>query len=90
MPEHQGQPSTVDFTLDPSSPSKRPEQFVSLLESALRREFPQAVEFVDIWHAAGDPVVSVRHLEKLDEEMATNVAHRARGVFSEFMTSPWY
>jgi len=90
MPERKDQPSTVDFTLDPSSPSKRPEQFVSLLESALRLEFPQAEEIIDICHAAGDPVVSVRNLEKLDEEMATNVAHRARGVFSDFMTSPWY
>ena len=90
MPEHQGHPSTVDFTLDPSGPSKRPEHFVSLLENALRQEFPQAVGIVDVWYAPGEPVVSVRNLEKLDEQMAANVAHRARGVFNEFMTSPWY
>ena len=90
MPERQGQPPTVEFTLDPSSPSKRPEQFVSLLERALRQEFPQALEIVDIWHAPGEPVVSIRNLEKLDEQMATHLAHRARGVFNEFMTSPWY
>ena len=90
MPERQGQPPTVDFTLDPSSPSKQPEQLVSLLESALRREFPEALEIVDIWHAPGEPVVSVRNLEKLDERTAKNLAHRARGVFNEFMTSPWY
>ena len=90
MPERRDQSPTVDFTLDPSSPSKRPEQFVSLLESALRREFPEVLEIVEIWHASGEPLVSIRHLEKLDEQMATNVAHRARGVFNEFMTSPWY
>ena len=90
MSEHQDQPSTVDFTFDPSSPSKEPAQFVSLLENALRREFPQAVEIVDIVHAPGEPVVTVRHLEKLDEQMAKEVTHKARGVFREFMTSPWY
>ena len=90
MPEPQDPPPTVDFTLDPSSPSKRPEQLVSLLESTLRREFPEALEIVDVWHAPGAPLVSVRNLEKLDERTAKTLAHRARGVFNEFMTSPWY
>ena len=83
-------PSTVDFTLEPSSPSKRPEQLVSLLESALQREFPKALGIVDIWHEPGEPLVSVRNLEKLDEQTAKTLAHRARGVYNDFMTSPWY
>ena len=90
MPEGPAQPPTVDFTLDPSRPSKSPEQLVSLLESALQREFPEAFDIVDIWHEPGEPLVSVRNLEKLDEKTAQNLAHRARGVFNDFMTSPWY
>ena len=90
MPERQDHPPTVDFTVDPISPSKRPEQLVSLLESALRLDFPEALETVEIWHAPGEPVVSIRNLEQLDEQVAKNLARRARGVFNEFMTSPWY
>jgi len=90
MPKSQDQPPTVDFTFDPGSPSKRPEQFVSLLKSALRQEFPQALETLDIWHAPGEPLVSIRNIEKLDEQLAASVAHKARGVFNDFMTSPWY
>ena len=90
MPKRQGRPPSVDFTLDPSSPSKQPEQLVSLLERALRREFPEALRIVDISHAPGAPVVSVRNLEKLDEQTAKDLVHAARGVFNEFMMSPWY
>ena len=34
---------SLDFQIDASSPSKRPEQFAALLDSALRREFPEAL-----------------------------------------------
>ena len=81
---------SLDFELDPSSPSKRPEQFVILLERALGQEFPEALEIIDISHAPGQPLVSVRNLGKLDEPTAKELAHRARGVFNDFMTSPWY
>ena len=82
--------ASLDFPLDPSSPSKRPEQLVILLERELGREFPEALRTVDIVQAPGARFVSVRHLEKLDEQTSKNVAHMARGVFSNFMTSPWY
>ena len=90
MPKQQDTLPSLDFELDPSSPSKRPEQFVILLERALGQEFPEALEIIDIWHAPGKPLVSVRNLEKLDEPTAKDLAHRARGVFNDFMTSPWY
>lgn len=90
MPEQHDQPPTVEFTLDPTSPSKRPEQLITLLERALQREFPEALEIVDIQHTPGEPVVSIKGLEKLDTQMAKSLAHRARVVFNDFMTSPWY
>ena len=90
MTNRQNTPPSLDSQLDPSSPSKRPEQLVILLERALEQEFPEALEIIDIWHAPGKPLVSVRNLEKLDEPTAKNLAHRVRGVFNDFMTSPWY
>jgi len=81
---------SLDFDLNPSSPSKRPEQFVILLEMALGQEFPEALEIINIWNAPGNPLVSVRNIEKFDEPTAKDVAHRSRGVFNDFMTSPWY
>ena len=80
----------LDFELDPSSASKRPEQLVILLKRALEQEFPEAFATIEVWHTPGRPFVSVRHLEKLDEQTAKDVAHRARGIFNEFLTSPWY
>ena len=90
MAENFDPTASLDFQLDSTSPSKRPEQLVNLLERELGREFPKALEIVDIVHAPGERLVSVRHLEKLDEETSKNLAHLARGVFSNFMTSPWY
>ena len=78
MAKQQDTLPSLDFELDPSSPSKRPEQFVILLERALGQEFPEALEIIDIWHAPGKPLVSVRNLEKLDEPTAKDLAHRAR------------
>ena len=90
MANRQDTPPSLDFEFDPSSPSKRPEQFVILLERTLRQEFPRALEIIDIWHAPGNPLVSIRNLEKLDELNAKDLTHRVRGVFNDFMTSPWY
>lgn len=90
MTNRQETPPSLDFNLDPNRLSKRPEQFVILLERALEQEFPEVLEIIDIWHEPGNPLVSVRNLEKLDEPTAKNLAHRVRGVFNEFMTSPWY
>ena len=90
MAEHHDPPASLDFQLDPSSPSKRPEQLVSLLERVLGQEFPAALEIINIVHAPGKPRVSIRNLEKLDEPTSKHLAHRARGVFNDFMTSPWY
>ena len=85
MPEQHDQPPTVEFTLDPTGPSKRPEQLITLLKSALQREFPEALGIVDIQHTPGEPA-----LEKLDAQVAKSLARRARVVFNDFMTSPWY
>ena len=90
MPEQHDQPPTVEFTLDPTGPSKRPEQLITLLKSALQREFPEALGVVDIQHTPGEPIVSIKALEKLDAQVAKSLARRARVVFNDFMTSPWY
>jgi len=90
MPEQHDQPPIVEFTLDPTSPSKRPEQLITVLERTLQREFSEAFEIVDIQHTPGEPVVSIKGLEKLDTQIAKSLARRARVVFNDFMTSPWY
>ena len=89
-PERAEQRPVVEFRLDPHGPSKRPEQLAELVESALRREFPAAAEVVEVAHAAGDAVVSLRNLEQVDRSTAEKVAHRARVVYNDFMISPWY
>ena len=90
MGEDQGQPQTVDFTLDPRSPSKRPEQLAALLKQALRREFPESLAIVEISHAPQTPVVSLRNLEQLEAGTAKALTYKARAVYNEFMISPWY
>lgn len=82
-------PPRLDFRIR-GSLSKRPEQFAALLDSALRREFPEALDIVEIAHAPDPPVVSLGGLERLDESMAKRLKHRARAVFNDFMISPWY
>ncbi len=81
---------TVEFKLDPRSPSKRPEQLAALVESALRREFPAAAQVVEVAHSAEDGVISLRNLEEVDGGTAEKLAHRARVVYNDFMISPWY
>ncbi len=81
---------TVEFRLDPHSPSKRPEQLAALVESALRREFPAATQVVEVVHSADDAVISLRNLEQVDSGTAEKLAHRARVVYNDFMINPWY
>ena len=80
----------VQFTLDPHSPSKRPEQLMTLLQSTLQREFPDAAGVVEVSLSPEDGVVSILHLDQLEEDVAATLAHRARVVFNDFMISPWY
>ena len=82
--------STEEFVLDPDSASKRPEQLVSLLKRVLEQEFPDAFPPLEVMHAHESATVSLAGLDDLDEAIASEVVHRARAVFAEFVTSPWY
>ncbi len=90
MVTDQDPPPSLDFRVDPSSPLKRPKQLAGLLESALRRDFPEALDIVEIAHGPDIPGVSLRGLERLDENTAKRLAHKARAVFNDFMINPWY
>lgn len=81
---------TVEFELDASSATKRPEQLYNLLDRMVRKEFPDFVDIVQVVHAVGDSTVRLTNLETLDEAVAKEVAHRARGIYNDFVTSPWY
>ena len=80
---------TVEFRLDSTSQTKRPEQLYNLLDRMLRQEFP-AAEIVEVTHTPGDAVVSLVNLDALEEAAANAVTSRARAVYNEFVTSPWY
>ena len=90
MTDPQPERPTVRFTLDPGGPSKRPEQLITLLESSLEREFPNAVGVVEVSHSVVDGVITILNLEKVDAATAKKLAARARGVYNDFMISPWY
>ena len=90
MSEDQQPSHSLDFELDPKSPSKGPQQLVALLGRVLGDEFPDVVKLVDIMPTRGNSRVSVRNLEKLDEQTSKDFVHRARVVFNDFMSSPWY
>ena len=90
MAEHEDQSVTVDFKLDPTSPSKRPEQLATMLERALRQEFPESLDVIEISRSPDKSGVSLKNLEKLEEDTAKHVAQRARELFDDFMNSPWY
>ena len=90
MAERGDRPLSVDFNLDPTSASKHPEQLAALLERALRQEFPESLDIIEICHQPNTPVVSLRNLEKLEEHTAKKLARRAQAVFNDFMESPWY
>ena len=80
---------TVEFRVDSSSPTKLPEQLYNLLDRMLRQEFPD-VDRVEVVHTPGDTVVSLVNLETLEGAVAKDVVRRARTVYNEFITSPWY
>ena len=90
MVKDQDSPPSLDFQIDASSPSKRPEQFAALLDSALRREFPEALDVVEIAQVPYPPGVRLKGLEKLEEDAAKRLTHAARAVFNDCMISPWY
>ena len=90
MAEDPDSPPALDFLIDASGSSKQPQQLAALLDSALQREFPEALDIVEIVQAPDTPMVSLRGLEKLEDETAKRLAHRARAVFNDFMISPWY
>ena len=90
MAEDQDPPPALDFLIDAGGSSKQPQQLAALLASALQREFPEALDIIEIVQASDTAMVSLRGLEKLEDETAKRLAHRARAVFNDFMISPWY
>ena len=56
----------------------------------LRREFPEALDVVEIAQVPYPPGVCIRGLEKLEEDAAKRLTHAARADFNDFMISPWY
>ena len=90
MTEPPPKPPIAEFAVDPNSPSKRPEQLVSLLVRVLGQEFPEAFARLEVVHADGTEVVTVAQRDDVGEEVVKEVAHRARAVYGEFVTSPWY
>ena len=92
MTETPKRPPIAEFALDASSASKRPEQLVNLLTRMLSQEFPQAFQRLEVVHASETAVVTLASLDEdeLDEDVALEIAHRARAVYGEFSTSPWY
>ena len=78
------------FELNIKDSAMRPEQLLNLLNRMLREEFPAVVDSVTVVHEPGEGVVTLSNLEQLDKPIAMNVAHRARSVYNEFLTSPWY
>ena len=83
-------PPVVAFELNPHSASKRPEQLVNVLTRVLSGEFPEAFEQIEVVHEPETAVVKLSKLETLDQKSAEAVARRARSVFNDFVTSPWY
>lgn len=86
----QADPPAVEFKLPERGAAKRPEQLAALLESTLRREFPEAAALLEVACLPDGATVAVRNLDQLDERSAKKLARRARGVYNEFLISPWY
>ncbi len=59
MAEDPDSPPALDFLIDASGSSKQPQQLAALLDSALQREFPEALDIVEIAHAPNTTVVSL-------------------------------
>ena len=90
MTDNESESPSLQLTLDPNKPSKRPEQFAALLETTLQREFPTTASIISVSHSPDAPVVGLCNLEDLEDDIAKKVAHRARVIFNDFMISPWY
>ena len=86
----QPDPPAVEFTLPPRGAAKRPEQLAALLESTLRREFPDAAALIEVACLPDGATVAVRNLDQVDEPTARKLARRAHVVYNEFLISPWY
>ena len=78
------------FQVDWTGAGKRPDQLVTLLTRTLRQEFPETEEPLAVTHDPETNVVAVSGLDGLDDPLAKQVTHRARAIYNEFMTSPWY
>ena len=83
-------PPAVEFTLPPRGAAKRPEQLAAMLENTLRQEFPGAAALIEVACLPDGATVAVRNLDQLDEPTARKLARRARGVYNDFLISPWY
>jgi hypothetical protein len=90
MTDNGNESPSLQFTLDPNKPSKRPEQLAALLETTLQREFPKAASIISVSHSPDAAVVGLCNLKDLEDDIAKKVVHRARVVFNDFMISPWY
>ena len=78
------------FELNIKDSAMRPEQLLNLLNRMLREEFPTVVDSVILTHEEDDGVVTLSNLEQVDKTIARAVSHRARSIYNEFLTSPWY
>ena len=83
-------PPAVELTLPPRGAAKRPEQLATLLESTLRREFPDAAALIEVACLPDGATVAVRNLDQVEEHTARKLARRAHVVYNEFLISPWY
>ena len=86
----QADPPAVELKLPSRGAAKRPEQLAALLESTLRREFPAAAALIEVACLPDGATVAVRNLDQVDDRTARKLARRARGVYNEFLISPWY
>ena len=78
------------FELNIKDSAMRPEQLLNLLNRMLREEFPTVVDSVILTHEEDDGVVTLSNLEQVDKTIARDVSQRARSIYNEFLTSPWY
>ncbi len=83
-------PPAVELTLPPRGAAKRPEQLAALLESTLRREFPDAAALIEVACLPDGATVAVRNLDQVDERTARKLGRRAHVVYNDFLISPWY
>jgi len=80
----------LEFPLDRKGAAKYPGQLVLLLERAFAQEGGAAFAALTVSHDPKANVVRISGLDRLEPAEAGRISHRARVVFNEFMTSPWY